>query len=87
MVHVFPDPQAGISPLIPRSPEISTLRAYVMMDNSEWILVEDNRDKSVIHGFSDVGGLWTFLSGTFAMVFGISLMRVLFGEYFPLILI
>ena len=86
MVHVFPDPQAGISPRIPRSPEISTLRIYVMVDNSEWVLVQDNRYKSVVRGFSDVGGLWTFLSGTFAMVFGISLMRVLFGEFFPLTL-
>jgi len=86
MVHVLPDPQAGISSLIPRSPEISTLRAYVMVDNSEWIITEDNRYKSVIRGFSDVGGLWTFLSGGFAMIFGISLMKVLFGELFSLTL-
>jgi len=84
MVHVFPDPLAGMTPLVPRSPEISTLCVYAMVDASEWIIVQDNREKSVIRGFSDVGGLWAFLSGAFAMIFGIPFMRVLFGERFPL---
>jgi hypothetical protein len=79
IVHVFNDPQAGISSFIPHSPGISTLRAYAMVDPSEWVIVQDNRDKSVVRGLADVGGLWAFLSGAFAMIFGISLMRVLFG--------
>jgi len=57
MVHVFNDPQAGISSHIPHSPGISTLRAYAMVDPSEWVIVQDNRDKSVVRGLADIGGL------------------------------
>ena len=79
MAHSYPDPRAGNSP-IPRSPEISTLRTFAMADSSERVFIQDNRENSLVRGISEIGGLWTSLSGIFTVVFGISLMRVLFGK-------
>ncbi|CAA7268416.1 unnamed protein product [Cyclocybe aegerita] len=79
MGSVFPDPEAGVSPLIPQSSNISTFRLFVQNDPSEWRIIMDYRDKSVIGGFSTVGGLWAFLSGIFTAIFGTSLMRIIFG--------
>ena len=80
MDHVFPDPQAANPYLgIPRSTNISTLRAFLYDGDFGWTLLQDYRDKSVLNGFASVGGLWTFLSGIFTIVFGSSLLRMLFG--------
>lgn len=83
MHSLGPDPHSEIS--IPRSPEISTLRTFAMIDSSERVFIQDSRENSIINGFSQIGGLWTVLSGIFAVVFGISLMRVLFGTFIHLL--
>jgi len=86
MHSLGPDPHSEISPIaIPRSPEISTLRTFAMIDSSERVFIQDSRENSIINGFSQIGGLWTVLSGIFAVVFGISLMRVLFGTFIHLL--
>ncbi|KAF8170386.1 hypothetical protein BJ912DRAFT_997456 [Pholiota molesta] len=77
--QVFPDPQAGISPMIIRSPEIATIRVSKQAVVTQWTIIQDSKDKSFFNGLSQTGGLWTFLSGVFAVVFGGSLMRILFG--------
>jgi len=82
MHSLGPDPVAEISPIsIPRSPGISTLRTFAMIDSSERPFIQDNKENSIISGFSQIGGLFTFLSGIFTVGFGISLMRVLFGRF------
>jgi len=77
MLSLGPDPAINIDIL--RAPGISTLRTFAMIDSSELVFTQDDREYSVINGFSEIGGLWTFISGVFAAVFGSSLMRVLFG--------
>jgi hypothetical protein len=92
MHHVFPDPQAANPDLgIPRSTNISTLRVFLQDNNflgdprlrdvgwGGWSVIQDYTDKSVLNGYASVGGLWTFLSGIFTIVFGSSLLRILFG--------
>ena len=37
----------------------------------------------MLKGFAVVGGLWTFLCGAFAVVYGPSLMQILFGMALP----
>ena len=83
MLSLGPDPRAEISTTvaIPRSPEIATLRTFAMIDSSERLFIQDNREHSLVNGFSQIGGLWTFLSGLFSVVFGISLMRIIFGKF------
>ena len=83
MIYVFPDPRAGVSPLIPQSPNTSTFRVFVQDDPSEWITVSDQSDESVLSGLSRVGGLWAFLSGVFTVIFGTSLLRILSGKGLP----
>jgi len=86
VLNVFTDPKAGISPLIPRSLNTSTFRVFAQDDPSEWIIILDERDESVLSGFSRVGGLWAFLSGVFTAFFGTSLLRILCGMVFITIL-
>ena len=42
-------------------------------------VVQDYRENSVLGGFSKVGGLWAFLGGAFATIFGSSILRTLLG--------
>ena len=79
MHSLGPDTAAGTD--VVRAPGISTLRTFAMIDSSELVLTQDDREYSVLNGFSEIGGLWTFISGVFAAVFGSSLMRVLFGGF------
>lgn len=83
--QVFNDPQAGSSPFIPQSPEVSTIRLFSqsIVDPSEWLFRHEYREKSVLKGFANVGGLWTFLAGVFAVIFGSPILRILFGEPVP----
>ncbi|KAJ7586988.1 hypothetical protein C8J56DRAFT_1083094 [Mycena floridula] len=41
-------------------------------------VVQDYSDTSVLGGFAAFGGFWTFVNGTFAMVFGANLLYFLF---------
>jgi len=64
--------------------EISTLRLYVPVFGetvSELSIFSDMRSDSVLSGFSVFGGLWTALSGTFALLFGGSLFHFLRGMF------
>ena len=52
IVHMWPDPQAATSPLIARGPEVATIRITPQNDPSEWKIIRDYRDKSVLKGLS-----------------------------------
>jgi hypothetical protein len=78
VLAVFSDPLAG-SLSIPRSPDISTFRVFMQNGAAELSNIQDYRTKSVLQGFSSLGGLWTFLGGVFAAIFGSSVLRILFG--------
>jgi hypothetical protein len=71
-----PDPSLQV----PRDNNTATLRLYLQDDYSDWHLSVEYREKSVLAGISAVGGFWTVLSGLFAMIFGTTLLFVLFGE-------
>jgi hypothetical protein len=73
--HVFPDPEA--SP----SPNVSTMRIFLQNDFTDWRITQDSQEKSVLKGFSVVGGLWAFLGGIFATLFGKTIMQMLSGEF------
>jgi hypothetical protein len=68
---IYPDPSSNIS----RLENISTIR-LLFVDVPETRVIMDYTDNSVIDGFSAVGGLWTVLTGIFAILFG---ARSLFG--------
>ncbi|KJA29492.1 hypothetical protein HYPSUDRAFT_196840 [Hypholoma sublateritium FD-334 SS-4] len=77
VAHLYPD--SSPSPLIAHAPEIATLRLSVMRDATQWNIIRDTKKNTFLSGFSKIGGLWTFLSGIFAAIFGSSLIRILFG--------
>jgi len=85
MVHVWPDPQA--SPLIARGPDVATIRIIPQNDPSEWNIIADSRNKSILKGFADVGGLWAALGGIFALFFGCTFMQIAFGLSRPKLLL
>jgi hypothetical protein len=77
---LFPDPDTSpASSNMARSPDVANIRILSPNDFSSWSLIQDYRERSVLKGFAVVGGLWTFLCGVFAMVFGPSLLHLLFG--------
>jgi len=82
-VNVSPDPQVSISNLIPRSPDVATIRIIPQSELfTEFTIIQDYREKSVTKGFATIGGLWVFLGGVFTALFGSSIMRILFGSFY-----
>jgi hypothetical protein len=79
--QTWPDPEASESQFIPRSLDVATIRIVPQFDFSEVRVVRDARTKSVLSGFSSVGGLWTGLAGIFGIFFGSSIMKVLRGVF------
>jgi len=80
MLSVYPDPLASESPLIQQGRNISTFRVIMQYRFSESRMLQDYRSASVLQGFSQVGGLWTFLTGVFAAIFGSTVIQILFGS-------
>ncbi|EDR05148.1 uncharacterized protein LACBIDRAFT_303536 [Laccaria bicolor S238N-H82] len=80
MLSVYPDPLAPEIPLIQQSPNISTFRVFMSYDFSETRMLQDYRSRSVLQGFAQVGGLWTFLTGVFAAIFGSTILQIVFGS-------
>ncbi|KIJ93337.1 hypothetical protein K443DRAFT_646228 [Laccaria amethystina LaAM-08-1] len=70
MLSVYPDPLASESPLIQQGRDVSSFRVKIQSDLSESKVLQEYRSRSVLQGFSQVGGLWTFLTGVFAAIFG-----------------
>jgi len=78
-LSLYPDPAPSA---FLRSPNISTLRLEVppfAWAFSELKILSDRRTSSVLEGFASIGGLWTALSGIFAIMFGTSLIHFLYG--------
>ncbi|KDR70549.1 hypothetical protein GALMADRAFT_877982 [Galerina marginata CBS 339.88] len=75
LTAVYPDPSLTVL----RGEDISTIRLFVHDDASPFRTVADYRENSVLDGFSAVGGLWTTLSGIFAILFGGSLFHLITG--------
>jgi len=70
---------------VPTGPNTSSLTVYALplaYVSRNPKVIQDYRDKSVVGGFSSLGGLWSFVCGMFSMVFGCSVIRVLFGTCF-----
>ena len=78
MTMLVPDP----STLGPRVNNTATLRLAGDDTLSDWTIAADYRQKSVLGGFANIGGLWTFLNGFFAFTFGSSMLLVMFGNFF-----
>jgi len=83
IIDVKPDPLASTSPLITRASDVATIRIIPLKTTADWRVVEEYRDRSVLKGFSTVGGLWTFFSGIFVALFGSSLSMVVFSASLP----
>ena len=81
IIDVKPDSLA--SPLITRASDVATIRIIPLKTTADWRVVEEYRDRSVLKGFSTVGGLWTFFSGIFVALFGSSLSMVVFSASLP----
>jgi len=57
------------------------MRIIPLIDLADWRIIQEYRDRSVLKGFSTVGGLWTFLGGVFAFLFGKSISLIVFSEF------
>ena len=55
------------------------MRIFLQNDFTDWRITQDSQEKSILKGFSVVGGLWAFFGGVFAWLFGKSIMQILTG--------
>lgn len=74
----------GPDPLIPSGDNsTATLRLiyqdWLPMGEGVYKVEQDYSNSTVLNGFSLLGGVWTFINGLFAAIFGSSLLLVLFG--------
>jgi cytochrome bd-type quinol oxidase subunit 1 len=60
------------------TPNLATFR-IATLNSSISDYSEEVSDASVLSGFSNVGGFWTFMNGTFALFFGANIMYFAFG--------
>jgi len=71
---IGPDPFTTAAP----NDNTASVRLFQHYDPSDWVIVEDHREDSIIGVFSSLGGIWTIVNGVFALVFGGS-MLIAFG--------
>jgi len=71
-MEVFSDPKAS------QGAEMASIRIHIR-DSPTLRVVQDYRENSVLGGFSKIGGLWAFLGGAFATMFGSSILRTVLG--------
>jgi len=71
-MEVFSDPKAS------QGAEMASIHIHIR-DSPTSRVVQDYRENSVLGGFSKIGGLWAFLGGAFATMFGSSILRTVLG--------
>lgn len=59
----------------------SSLILFASTDMSATVYVEEYRDHTLITGLSDLGGVFTVVDGVFSLLFGATLIQLMFGEY------
>lgn len=76
---MFPNPNPFIA-----GENISSLSVFIpenyfdLPGSNEF--VKEIEQSTVLNGVTILGGLWTFMSGAFAIIFGSSLLLVAFGK-------
>jgi hypothetical protein len=75
MPVLVPDP----STVVPRVNNTATLRLTIDDLFGSLTVTTESRQQSALSGVANIGGLWTFLNGIFALLFGSSLLFILFG--------
>jgi hypothetical protein len=78
---VGPDPFTIVTP----NENTASMRLFQHYDPSDWNIVQDLREYSVLDVFSSIGGMWTVFNGVFAVIFGGSMLLVLGKLIFPLV--
>ena len=79
VLHLRPDPQSTKSPLIISSPDFATLRIIPFINNGDWKVIQEYRDKTVLKGFASLGGLLTFFVSCTIWLFGTWIITEVFG--------
>ncbi|KAF9044359.1 hypothetical protein BJ165DRAFT_194726 [Panaeolus papilionaceus] len=80
ILSIVPDPLASVTPPVYNMSETSSTFRLYLNRRFEIRVIEDSRERSVLGGFSALGGLWTFLGGIFVTLFGTSLMTIFFNS-------
>jgi hypothetical protein len=79
------DPFATANPDYPTGPNVSTFRITSMDLEREITVVQDYRTKSTLRGFAAIGGLGSFFSAFFVILFGNTLLGIVNRTSFTLI--
>lgn len=82
-----PIPILNIGPLFPNPKtmfegnNISSLELFIPERDvlAKYSIKQEFHEHRVMNGLSTLGGLWTFLSGIFAVISGTSILLIMFG--------
>jgi len=75
---VFPDPDPPIT-----GENVSSIRIFIPRVGYGLVMNElekEVRQSTLLDGTSLLGGVWTFMTGIFSLIFGSSLFLVVFGK-------
>jgi len=78
---VFPDPDPPIT-----GENVSSIRIFIPAVGSRFVipgmneLEKEVRQSTIVDRTSLLGGVWTFMTGIFSLIFGSSLLLVAFGK-------
>lgn len=76
IIAFYPDPTATFT-----GRNRSSLNIFSQANYGEVPFIQDYQDKSVLAGFSSVGGLWTAFSGIFTILYGASMLHIFYGQW------
>ena len=75
---MFPDPDPPIT-----GENVSSIRIFIARVGYGLVMNElekEVRQSTLLDGTSLLGGVWTFMTGIFSLIFGSSLFLVVFGK-------
>jgi len=78
---MFPDPDPPMT-----GENVSSIRIFIPLRRSGFVisgmdeLEKEVREFTLLDGTSLLGGVWTFMTGIFSLIFGSSLLLVAFGK-------
>jgi len=66
-------------------PTRGQVRISHILHPKDFFIIQDFRDKSVLAGLSNLGGLGSLLSTVLAIMFGVSLIQIFYRESFSIL--
>jgi hypothetical protein len=81
-LKVYTSEVTGLQPYLSSEPFDPTV-ATLTLHQQDWVprQLQDTPDTTALIGISAFGGFWTFINGTFTLLFGANVLYFAFGKF------